>query len=128
MQWLLLFAGGGLGAVLRYALSLFVQARAGGGADGAFPWGILAVNLIGCFAIGALVTAGEEHHSLGPPAREFLVVGLLGGFTTFSAFGFDTWQLVRDGAGGAALLNVVGNVVGGLLAVVAGAGAARALG
>jgi CrcB protein len=124
MKWGLLFAGGGIGAVARFALSAFVQARAAT----EFPWGVLAVNLAGCFAIGVLVEAADEHHLFGPGAREFLVAGVLGGFTTFSAFGFDTWSLLADGRSGAALANALGSVAGGIVAVAAGVQLARALG
>jgi CrcB protein len=124
VKWGLLFVGGGIGAVARFALSAWVQARAAT----EFPWGVLAVNLAGCFAIGVLVEAADEHHLLGPGAREFLVAGVLGGFTTFSAFGFDTWSLLADGRSGAALANALGSVAGGIVAVAAGVQLARALG
>lgn len=124
MVWLWIFLGGGLGAVGRAGLSAFVQART----DGAFPWGVLAVNWLGCLAIGALVIAGDEHHWLAPQARELLVVGVLGGFTTFSAFGFDTWTLLDAGEAAAALANALASVVGGVVAVALGVGLARALG
>jgi len=122
--WLWIFVGGGIGAVCRAGLSALVQARV----DGTFPWGVLAVNWLGCLAIGALVIAGEEHHWLTPPLRELLVMGVLGGFTTFSAFGFDTWALLGAGETGAAVANAVGSVVGGVAAVGLGAWGVRALG
>lgn len=127
MQWVLLFLGGGLGAVARYALSVGVQGRLET-FHGTFPWGVLAVNGLGCFAIGLVVIAGDEHRWLGPGAREFLVAGLLGGFTTFSAFGFDTWRLLAAGENLAAFANVAASVGGGLAAVALGVAAARALG
>jgi CrcB protein len=92
-----------------------------------FPWGTLAVNVLGCFAIGALVTLAGTRGSLSPSARLFLVSGVLGGFTTFSSFGMETWQLVEDGRIGVAALNAVGSVVASLAAVATGVWLAREL-
>ncbi|MFQ5415567.1 MAG: fluoride efflux transporter CrcB [Myxococcota bacterium] len=124
MKWLLLFLGGGIGASLRFALATFVDERA----PETFPWGTFAVNAAGCFAIGLLATFSDEHHWLSPGARLFLVAGLLGGFTTFSTYGFETWQLIEDGAAAGALAYAVGSVAVGLVAVVFGALIARQLG
>jgi CrcB protein len=124
VKWLLLFIGGGLGASLRFALATWVDQRA----PISFPWGTLAVNAVGCFAIGVLATYADEHHVLPPGARLFLVAGLLGGFTTFSTFGLETWELVEDRAMWAALANAVGSVVVGLGAVILGVLIARELG
>ena len=123
VRWVALFVGGGIGAVARIALAACVQARAGG----TFPWGVLAVNWVGCLAIGALVAAADERRLLGPGARELLIAGVLGGFTTFSAFGFDTWQLMSEGQLAAALANVLASVLGGVLAVALGVQLVRAL-
>ena len=116
MAWLWIFAGGGLGAMLRYGLSGWVQERAGD----AFPWGTFAVNVVGCFAIGVLATAFEERSVLRPELRLALLIGLLGGFTTYSTFGLETWRLLEDGEGGRALFNVAGSAGAGLAAVVLG--------
>jgi CrcB protein len=116
VKWALLFFGGGLGAALRYALSLWIEARTGPG----FPWGTFAVNVSGCLAIGVVVTLAEERAWIPPSARLLLVPGLLGGFTTFSSFGMETWQLVEDGLVLTAVANAVGSLVAGLAAVVAG--------
>lgn len=121
MKWAILLAGGGIGTVLRFCLALFVDTRLGV----RFPWGTLAVNVLGCFTIGALVTLAETRGSLSPGARLFLVSGVLGGFTTFSSFGMETWQLVEDGRTGVAALNAVGSVVAGLVAVATGVWLAR---
>jgi CrcB protein len=123
VKWLLLFAGGGLGATLRYALGLWIDERTGPG----FPWGTFTVNALGCFAIGVLATMADEHAWISPPARLLLVTGLLGGFTTFSTFGMETWQLVEDGAAWLALANAGGSVLAGLAAVVLGATLTRQL-
>ena len=123
MKWLVLFAGGGVGAALRYALGLWVDERTGPG----FPWGTFAVNVTGCLAIGVIATLADEHAWISPTGRLLLVTGLLGGFTTFSTFGMETWQLVEDGAGWLALANAGGSVVAGVAAVVLGAVLTRQL-
>ena len=116
-------AGGGIGAVLRFALALWVDTRAG--TD--LPWGTLAVNATGCFAIGVVATLADEHTLVSPSLRLFLVTGVLGGFTTFSAFGMETWQLVEDGRALAALGNALASVCTGLLAVAAGVAITRSV-
>ena len=115
--------GGGIGAVLRFALALWVDGRVGTH----LPWGTLAVNATGCFAIGVVATLADEHTLVSPALRLFLVTGVLGGFTTFSAFGMETWQLVEDGRAIAALGNAVVSVCAGLAAVVAGIAITRSL-
>ena len=124
MRWALLFLAGGLGAVLRFAVSSAVQLRTGGD----FPWGTAVVNVVGCFAIGVLATLLEERQMLAPELRLALLVGLLGGFTTFSTFGIETWRLLDQGAAGLAVANVLGSVVVGVAAVALGIQTARSLG
>lgn len=114
MAWLLVFAGGGFGALLRYEVGGFVQARAGS----AFPWGTLAVNAIGCLAIGWLATSIDERGVANPGWRLFVVPGLLGGFTTFSAFGLETWRLAEAGR----LVAAGANAAGSLTLCLAGLG------
>ena len=109
MHLLWIGIGGGLGALARYGLVSFLQQR-----SVAFPWGTLAVNALGCLLIGA------AFDRLSTDARAFAVVGVLGGFTTFSAFGHETVELVRRGHAMLALLNVSGNVVVGIVAVLLG--------
>ena len=95
--------GGALGSVARYAVSLGAARWLGAG----FPWGTLIVNVAGSFAIGllaALVTA-DGRPALGGDARAFVMIGLLGGFTTFSSFSLETLNLARSGALGAAATN-----------------------
>ena len=117
---LLVGAGGFAGSVLRFLLNREVQNFVPAGT--AFPYGILVVNVAGCFMIGVLGGVASAHGILGPNsgARAFLFVGFLGGFTTFSAFGYDTLTLFRDGALVPALVNVTLQVVLGLGAVWAG--------
>ena len=123
VKLLLVGAGSFLGGIARWTLSGLVHRWAGAG----FPWGTLAVNVAGCFAIGAVLHLVEDRSLLGPDARLFLVVGILGGFTTFSAFGWETFELLRSGQLGLAMLNAGGSVAGGLAAVWLGRAALRAL-
>ena len=124
MQLLLIGLGGLVGTVLRYLLGGWVQQSAGGSI---FPWGTLAVNLIGCFGIGLLAELGEARGFLRPEMRGFLMVGVLGGFTTFSAFANETVNALRDAAMAIATLNVVASVGLGLAAVWAGRVVAHAI-
>lgn len=112
----LLIVGGGsfLGGACRYYLSGWVMHSF---IDMRFPLGTLAVNFLGCFAIGIIGGLAEHHHMFSPPIRLFLITGLLGGFTTFSAFGYETLYLVRTGGLNLAFLNVILSVVLCLLAV-----------
>jgi len=100
--------GGAAGSVARYACSVAALRWLGPG----FPWGTLFVNLTGSFAIGVLASlaAADGRPLLGPEARALLLVGVLGGFTTFSSFSLETLNLAREGAFGAAALNVAASV------------------
>ncbi|RIK99567.1 MAG: fluoride efflux transporter CrcB [Proteobacteria bacterium] len=116
MQWWLVFLGGGLGAWLRYELGGLAQARLGP----SFPWGTFAVNAFGCLAIGLVATWIDERGIAGPAWRTFLVAGVLGGFTTFSSFGLETFRLIEDGRVVAAATNAGASVVVCVAAVAAG--------
>lgn len=109
-------AGAAIGAVLRYLIGAWAAARLGS----AFPYGTLAVNLAGCLLIGALLALAAER-GMAEPLRLLIVTGLLGGFTTFSAFGYESYSLIVRGQWQLALLYVVVSVLGGLLLVVLGA-------
>ena len=114
-NWLLVAIGGALGASARYGVSTWMQRVA----SATFPWSTLAVNVVGCALAGAAL--GWFERADAPPApRLLLVVGLLGGFTTFSAFGVETLNLHRDGRSGAAVANVALNVGLGLAATLLG--------
>ena len=117
MTLLLVGAGGLVGAVLRYLLGTWIQGAAG---SGGFPYGTFVVNAAGCLLIGITAGLAEARQPLSEQARAFLIIGLLGGFTTFSAFGMDTVRLVREGAYLAGSANVVLQVAIGLSTVVAG--------
>lgn len=114
--------GGAAGSVARYACSVAALRWLGSG----FPWGTLFVNVAGSFAIGLLASlmTADGRPLLGPDARPLLLIGALGGFTTFSSFSLETLNLARAGALGAASLNVVGSVALCLLGVWLGFAAA----
>lgn len=86
--------GGFLGATARYLLGGWILHHT---LTGKFPWSTFAVNVLGCAAIGALSAVAERSNLIGPGTRLFLFTGLLGGFTTFSAFGLETFLLLRRG-------------------------------
>jgi len=114
IKLLLIGTGGFLGSVLRYLVSGSVQAAS---QSIAFPYGTLAVNVIGCFFIGFLSELAESRSLFSPDTRAFLVVGILGGFTTFSAFGNETMNLLRDGERTLAMMNVGAQMLFGIGAV-----------
>ncbi len=124
--WALLWvgAGGFVGAILRYLLGGWVQRLT---PAAGFPAGTLAVNVLGCLAIGIIAGLVELRHGLGTGVRLFLLVGLLGGFTTFSSFAWETLDLARLGALAPALANVGLQVVLGLAAAWAGLALTRLL-
>ena len=122
MQNLLIVgAGGFVGAILRYGTSQLLHARF----ETRFPIGTIVVNVLGCLLIGALLTLALERESLSEQGRLFLVVGLLGSFTTFSTFGYETFELLREEEYRTALLSMAGNFGLGLAAVAAGVWLAR---
>ena len=112
--------GGFLGALGRYWVSGLAQ-RLGG----RFPYGTLSVNLIGSFILGLFATLFLEKVIVNQEMRLFLLVGLLGAFTTYSTFSLETLNLMRGGEWMFAGLNVLANVVGTLIAVWAGISIAK---
>ena len=109
IAFLLVGVGGALGSMARYGMGLALPSSG-------FPYATLTVNVIGCFCIGLALPAASRVEALSPELRLLVVVGFLGGFTTFSAFGHETVSLLRSG-GGLALVNVAANVALGLAAV-----------
>ena len=108
---------------MRVALMLWIDPRTGS----PFPWGLLAVNGLGCFAIGLIATFADEAGWLGENARAFAVTGILGGFTTFSSFGLDTLRLASTGQLAMAGANVAASLGLALVGVATGVALARSL-
>ena len=114
--WLGVALGGALGTLLRFALGGWVQHASGG----TFPWGTFTINVVGALAIGSLAAYADRGGALPSAWRIALQIGVLGGFTTFSSFGLETFRLVQDGDWTRAALYVAGTNVLGLAAVFAG--------
>ncbi len=112
-----------IGTLLRYWLSGFVARHYGE----TFPWGTLIVNVIGCLVTGAIFNLTEERFLVDPTVRTVILIGLLGGFTTFSSYGLQTFTLLRDGEFALATFNVAVSNVLGLLMVWVGYGLVKAL-
>ena len=104
MDAVVVFVGGGVGATLRYWIGGAVYRVMGSD----FPYGTLLVNVLGCLIIGLLMPVFNERFLVQPKLRLFLTIGMLGGFTTFSTFSFETISLLREGSyldGGANILS-----------------------
>jgi fluoride exporter len=114
---LLVGAGGFVGAVCRYGLGGFVQARS---SLSTFPFGTVTVNLLGCLLIGVAAGLVDTRQLFSPEFRTFAMIGVLGGFTTYSTFGYETFALLRDADYPRALAYVGVHVVIGLAMVWAG--------
>lgn len=115
LKAILVGAGGFAGSILRYVMAgavyrLFAHSPL-------FPYGTLAVNVLGCFALGLLSGLVESRSLFQPELRLFLFIGVLGGFTTFSTFGYESFALLRDGQNVAFWANIVMHIVLGLLSV-----------
>jgi CrcB protein len=123
VQLILVAVGGALGSVGRYALSTAVQRFS----SPFFPYGTFVVNVLGCLAFGIIMGAARERFVLGPSARAFLLIGILGGFTTFSTFSYETFALLQDGEFARAFANAAGQLICGLVALWAGYAAVAAL-
>lgn len=123
-QILLVGFGGFIGSGLRFAMSGWVQRLF---PMSAFPWGTLAVNVCGCLAIGFLGGIADMRQAFEPGQRLFLFIGVLGGFTTFSTYAFETFALAQDSEVLKAGLNTILQVVLGLGAAWAGYAGARML-
>jgi CrcB protein len=112
----LVAAGGAAGSVGRYVVGLYAAQRFGA----SFPWGTLTVNVVGSFFIGLIATLADEAGVIGPEPRLLLILGVLGGFTTFSSFSLDTLRLLEDGEVLRAGLYLAASLAGALLAAAAG--------
>ena len=122
MTVMLVGAGGFIGSVLRYLVGIWIHSMVG---NSWIPYGTLTVNVVGCFLIGLIAGLAETRQFLGEGTRALLVVGLLGGFTTFSAFGYETIVMVREGHIVAAAANVGLQITLGLTAVWIGFSVSR---
>ncbi len=117
MKYLVVLLGGGIGSLARYLASTAIMQRFGG----AFPLGTFIINITGSFLIGLLMTRFTARLDWNPNWRLLLVTGFLGGYTTFSAYEYESLQALRQGAKWIGLLNLVGSVVAGYIAVWLGA-------
>ena len=116
MTYIVVFVGGGIGAVVRFVLATWIGQRWGR----SFPLGTFVINVSGSFLIGFLMTLMAELFVENPQWRLFLVVGGLGGYTTFSTFQYETGQLVFDGEIWYAALNIILSVTAGFIALKLG--------
>jgi len=117
MSWLLIAIGSALGGIARHGAGIFISQRV----VSSFPWGTFAVNVIGSFAIGICGALVAHNRSADAQlVREFVMIGFLGGFTTFSAFSLQTLQLFRDGKPTVAIANIGASVIVCLIAVAIG--------
>ena len=117
----LVFVGGGIGAVCRYMSTMLI----GGIAGSVFPLGTFTVNIVGSFIMGLIMTFAIEAAALSEELRLLLVIGFLGGFTTFSSFSMETLLLLKGGSWFYAAANILSNVLIGLAATALGGLAAR---
>ncbi|HEX9615065.1 MAG TPA: fluoride efflux transporter CrcB [Bacteroidota bacterium] len=115
-SYMLVFLGGGLGAVARYWLSAAVYRFL----SPEFPYGNLVVNISGCLCIGLIMSVTEERFVIPSTLRLFLAVGILGGFTTFSSFSYETIALLKGGEFFYGSVNILATVLGCLAGTYAG--------
>lgn len=120
-RYLLIALGAAFGANARYMVGVWAGSRLGAG----FPFGTLIVNISGSFVLGFLLTLGTGRLQLSPEMRLLLAVGFLGSFTTFSSYAVESTILWQTASIWRSLLNIVGNNLLGLLAVLLGAALAR---
>ena len=123
MALLLIGLGGFAGAISRYVVDGIVSERTGG----AFPWGTLVVNVSGSFLLGLLFAMTAERAILPAEIRGPVMIGFIGAYTTFSTYMLESWGLVESGSYGAAIANLGGSLVVGLVAVAAGLIIGRAI-
>lgn len=123
MRVILLLVFGAAGTLARYGLDGWIQYRAGSG----FPFGTLTINILGCFFLGAIGQFGLNHLSMPPDLRIGLTTGLMGGFTTFSTFGWDSVRMLETGEWPRALVYIGASVLGGLAAMMLGMRAGNVL-
>jgi CrcB protein len=116
MHWIAVAIGGAVGSVMRYLLAGWIQQSS----EWVFPLGTFAVNVIGCFVVGVLAAFFECAPAVRPEWRVGLMAGVLGGFTTFSTFGLETFRLASSAEWKLALVNVLASTIFGVVAVWCG--------
>lgn len=121
VQFVLVCLGGAVGTGARYLLSGWVLQAFGA----TFPYGTLAVNTIGSFLLAAIMYIGTEATMMSPALRLVLTTGMMGGFTTYSTFSYETMKYLHDGAWTVAVANILVTVIGCLAACLSGQAAAR---
>jgi CrcB protein len=121
MKYLLILLGGGTGSLARYLAGTAIMSRFGS----RFPLGTMVINVTGSFLIGLIMTLLTERLQPNTNWRPLLVIGFLGGYTTFSSFEWETYSVIRDGSFWLGFLNVIGSVTMGYAAVWLGALLAR---
>lgn len=115
-NYVIVFVGGGIGAMGRYWLSGYVYRWL----PTTFPYGNLVVNISACFLIGLFMSAMQDRFVVQPELRVFLTIGILGGYSTFSSFSYETLALLRNGETIRAVLNIGISIGGGLGAAALG--------
>ena len=115
MNWLLVACGGAIGASLRYGASFLMSKP-----HSMFPWATWSINLLGCFLAGVFFAFSQRYPVLQNEARLLLMVGILGGFTTFSSFVLETLQLIRQGQFPIAFAYTVSSVIVGVVCLAIG--------
>ena len=122
-QYLVIGLGGALGSMLRFGLGTWIDSGMSKGTGPIFPWGTIVVNITGCFVIGFIFTisTGEGRLLLSPLTRNFITIGILGGYTTFSSFSWQTLSLAQGGKWLGAAANVLISIVLCLVGVWLGA-------
>lgn len=123
MGFLLVFIGGGIGSAFRHGVNMLAARHLAG----VFPWGTLAINVVGCLLMGVLTEYFALRSHLSMELRLFLATGILGGFTTFSTYSLEVVLLDARGATLLAVLYAVGSVVLGVAALIGGMAAVRAM-
>lgn len=123
MTLVLIAVGGAAGAVSRYLVHVWVEQLAGG----RFPWGTFVVNISGSFLLGLVFALSIDRAMLAPEIRIPLMVGFIGSYTTFSTLMLESWRLAEDGDMLFLLANIIGSILVGLLALVAGVALGRYL-
>ena len=115
MNWLLVACGGAIGACLRYGAGLLIARP-----TSLFPWATWSINVLGCFLAGVFFALIQRYPVLQNETRLFVMVGLFGGFTTFSSFGLETFQLFRQGQMSMAVMYSLSSLIVGVLCLAMG--------